>query len=289
VSSVDPDDLCNDDDREVEADVAAALYAHEMSSIEGRRRVSDQYQHYEVEDRQRLFSDPEEPETVEIGFRLINDALATPEGRTRLDEASVEMGHGQNFLNDVCVRIIHRRWEVSRSTSPPQALEDPPIPRPEGYSENTRAAVRQASAQVHDYFRRFTADSLADTARDIHRSNSPPPRYEPLASHPHVNAFTSRDPPEAHPVSPPTARSERDVSDSLLEGNESDLEPMRRIVERLAQRDDVPDDWWMSMGLNLSRARVRSRSPQRLREQQHGTQGAERVRSGRVERGGSRL
>jgi hypothetical protein len=34
---------------------------------------------------------------------------------------------------------------------------------------------------------------------------------------------------------------------------------MRRIIERLAQRDDVPEEWWMSMGLNLSRTRPRSR------------------------------
>jgi hypothetical protein len=49
----------------------------------------------------------------------------------------------------------------------------------------------------------------------------------------------------------------------LLSGDEQDLNAIRRVVERLAQRDDVPEEWWMSMGLNLSRTRARSRSRSR--------------------------
>ena len=181
-------------------------------------------------------------------------------------------------------RRDRRRTRRARITD-----DEPPSPHPERFSSNQRAAVREAADQVHDYYRRFTADALlgSSTSQDPRSGSgatSPPPRYEPLASHSDVDTFTSRDGPEPHPVSPPSARSERDVADALLSGDEQDLNAVRRVVERLAQRDDVPDEWWMSMGLNLSRTRARSRSPAR-REASEGI----RVRTGRIQRANSRL
>ena len=127
-------------------------------------------------------------------------------------------------------------------------------------SSDPVTAAREARAQLDDYLRRFNPDML-EARNPSSAAPSPPPQYEPLASHPDVNTFTSRDAPEPHPVSPPSARSERDIGDALLSGDEGDLDAMRRVVQRLAQREDVPDEWWMSMGLNLSRTRARSRSP----------------------------
>ncbi len=290
VSSIDPDDICDENDRNVEADVASALYAHEMTSDGGRQRVTEQYAAFEADGGRRLYATEHENLNVEIGFRLINDALETDEGRHRLDAVSLQLGHGEDFLSDVCMRIMYRRWEPTRRDGPARITDDRvPSPHPERYSASQRAVVRQTTDQVHDYFSRFTADSLTHAARSRARANSPPPRYEPLASHLTVDTFVSRDAPVAHPVSPPSARSERDMGEALLEGNESDLEPMRRIVERLAARDDVPDEWWMSMGLNLSRSRVGSRSPARRHREQQQAVAAGGVRSGRVERRNSRL
>lgn len=282
VSSVDPDDLvCTDENRDAEAEFAAALYNQEQMSLEGQDRIATIVRAYH-EEGQRRFADYDESEPVEIGFRLMYDAFETEAGRQRLEQLAEHL-NAQADVADLAQRAISRRWDNSRRDRPAEIDDDsPPSPRPDQYSENTRAAVRQASEQVHDYFRRFTADSLTAGTTSRDRATSPPPRYEPLASHPHVDTFISRDAPEAHPVSPPSARSERDIGDALLSGNETDLEPMRRIVERLAARDDVPDEWWMSMGLNLSRARVQSRSPPRNLSTDR-----DRVRTGLIDRGDS--
>ncbi|RMZ25206.1 hypothetical protein D0859_10754 [Hortaea werneckii] len=152
----------------------------------------------------------------------------------------------------------------------------------------------EASAEVDNFFNRYTADSLIPAHA---RTTSPPPRYSPtmpdgpLASHPDVDTFVSRDAPEAHPVSPPTHRSHHDVTMSLFNSGPDDLDAMRRIVERLARRDDVPDSWWMSMGLNLSRTRPQSARSSRRGAGELASPAAagNRVQTGRVERGTSRL
>ena len=279
-SSVDLVDLlCDDEQREDEAEVAAAMYAMERASPEGRERINRHRDDYEISGRR--FAYPDEPEPVEIGFRIIYDAMRSSEGRERID----------NIVHPRVAEMTEDRLytrHLDRITRAPNVTDDePPSPNPDRYDATARAGMREATDQVHDYFRRFTADSLnSDSTQRRLYTRSPPPRYEPLASHPDVEAFTSQDGPEAHPVSPPSTRSERDIGDALLSGNETDLEPMRRIVERLARRDDVPDEWWMSMGLNLSRTRARSRSRSPARRLQ---EAGERVGGGRIERGNSRL
>jgi hypothetical protein len=296
VSSIDPDDLvCTEEDRAREAEFAASLYQQEMQSTEGLRRVNMVLDMYREEGTRR-FADIDESEPVEIGFRLMHEAFESEDGRQRLERLALQMNEYSNErdLAHLAQRTISRRWDTERRTRGAHIDDDgPPSPHPDRYSTNTRAAVREASAQVHDYFSRVTADSLTGGASSQDRATSPPPRYEPLART-DVDTVISRDPPVAHPVSPPSARSERDVSEALLSGTESDLEPMRRIVERLAARDDVPEEWWMSMGLNLSRTRARSRSPARRHDQLDDVAAAtmaagDRVRSGRIERGNWRL
>ncbi len=287
VSSVDPDDLCDDEDREADAEFAAAMYARELTSGEGLERVRTHRSRYRAEGRR--YADADEPEPVELGFRIISEALSTIEGRDRVGQLATTMHEAPAHI----VQAVHQRSTNSGRHYSRDHYDDarPPTPHPERYSESAHAAVREASDQVHDYFRRFTADSLTSYSNGRAQNRSPPPRYEPSASHPEANASTSQDGPTAHPVSPPSARVQQDVADALLSGNEHDLDALRDIVGRLAQDEDISDDWWMSMGLhNLSRTRARSRSPARRRERSsEGLRSRSRARDGRVERGDARL
>lgn len=127
---------------------------------------------------------------------------------------------------------------------------------------------------------RFYALHGDDAIHRLARFREPQSRGSP------PRATTSHEPPLPNPVSPPL----RDVSDALLndlDSDEQDLDQMRRVARRLAQRDDVPDDWWMSMGLNssIARPRQRRRSPDGVRRSDM----IERTRGGRVDRGNSRL
>lgn len=215
-SSVDLD--CTDEEYMAQAEsFAREMYHYEMSTPEGRARIE---------------SLPAFPDhinlPVDVGFRLIDDALNTEEGRSRVANL-----HGEDAVH----RIVRFR---NQPQSPP------------------------------------------------YRPHSPP--------------ATSHDPPSANPVSPPSRRSLRDFSDVLLndfDSDEQDLDHMRRVARRLAMRDDVPDDWWASMGLNSSIARPRharprqnrrARSPDGVRRaDMHAERAIGRVRGGRVERGDARL
>ena len=248
VSSVDPDDLaCPEDELAAQAAFAEDVYFHERDYPEGRERIEREEEAQSLEGNRYALG--AETPWAEIGFRLIEEALMHEEGRERVFQISRNRPTNSRNLEEW---IFASRRENRRTTrgAPLVMAGEPPSPHPERYDEATRAAVRETRNQVHDYFRRFAADALTD-ARD--RVTSPPPRYEPLASHPDVNTFSSREGPEPLPVSSPSARSEREVGDALLggvrSGDEQDLGNMRRIVERLAQREDVPDEWWISMGL----------------------------------------
>lgn len=278
-SSVDPDDLvCTDDDMFSTEAFAQDMYYHEMRTREGRSRIAH-HQRMRDQDGNR-FALESEPGLVDIGFRLIEEALETEEGRERVREIGHTAPESAQHFEDMLTASRRIRDRHFRRTVRIEGGTESPRPRPERYSQETRDAVEETRSQVHDYFRRFGADTLRP------RSTSPPPQYEPLNSHPDVTTFTSRDGPEPHPVSPPSQRSEREASEALLSGDVQELDSMRRIVERLAARDDVPEEWWMSMGLNLSRTRPRHRSPRRSNPRDGEL---DTVRSGRVERGNSRL
>ena len=283
VSSVDPDNLVCDDD-EIAATTAFAeyVYQHEQLSSEGQQRIA-RHSADLLESGQHRYAHRDDQRTVEVGFRLIDEALNTPEGRARVSSLSESLPEDlrqslSSWINrDAASTGSQRRTRLEHFTD---------------------AAI---AAEIHG-----RPDAGASARRDAQelrlasqRPLQSPPPYEPrvLSIQPEVTIST--DEPLAHPVaslptSPPSARSERDVTDALLSGDEEDLSAVRRIVERLAQRDDVPQEWWMSMGLNLSRTQVsrgsRARSPRR--EEGAVADAVRRVRAGRVERergGGSRL
>ena len=134
-----------------------------------------------------------------------------------------------------------------------------------------------------------------DDAQRQTRTQTRSPPY-----HPHSPPAMSQEPPSANPVSPPSRRSGRDVSDILMnleDGDEQqDLDTMRRVARRLATREEVPDDWWASMGLRLNPSlaqpsqRRRARSPDGVRRaDMHVERAIGRVRGGGIERGDARL
>ncbi|KAK5751750.1 hypothetical protein LTS12_018164 [Elasticomyces elasticus] len=282
VSSVDPEDLVCDDenDRLAGADsMAEFMFDFEEVTAEGRLRIAEMR---EIRDREgNRFALAHESARIDIGFRLIEDALESEEGRERLIEIGV-LAHGEDPNEPLILQDPEeprrRHLSLARTRRTRTTDDDPPPRDPTRYREGPHTA--EASAQIHEFFRRETADSLHS------RSLSPPSQYQPLASHPDVETFTSREEPQAQPVSPPIPRARIDGVDALMSGDETDLGAMRGIVERLARRDDVPEEWWSSIGLNLSRTRARARSPPSTR-----TEGAAsgRVRARRIERRNSRL
>ena len=270
VSSVDAENLvCNDDEMiDATEQFAQDMYFTEMETPAGRERIAAQQRIRDGEGNRFALAD--EPASVDIGFRLIEDALESDEGRQRVMHL-----RGHDGPRDVA-RMVRFRDTAHRRTRGAHTVDGPLSPHPERYGQTVHDAASRTRRNVHEYFDRAT---------------SPPPRYSPLGSHPDVNTFTSRDGPQPHPVSPPTARSEREVSDMLLRDLDSDspdLDATRRVIERLARRDDVPEEWWMSMGLNFSRTRPRTQ-PRRPSPDRAATAAGERVRSGRVGRGNSRL
>jgi hypothetical protein len=202
VSSADVD--CTDEEYLAQAEeFAREMYFSEIATSEGRIRV-----------RNLLRPSDRSSRTIDVGFRLIDDALNTQEGRERVTNL---------HSNDA----IHR-------------------------------AVR-----------------FRDTARR-HPDRSPPYR-------PNSPPATSQEPPSANPVSPPSG--DRDGSFIFfgdLISDDQDLESMRRVARRLANRDEVPDDFWASMGVNV-------RLGPRHQRRAHRERALERVRGARVERGNARL
>lgn len=258
-----------------------------MRTPEGRTRIArHEHNHHAQGSR---FAHTWEPARVDIGFRLIEEALETEEGRRRVlqirQDAPENLDHFNSLLSasrrvrETSAAQQRRERRRSRDASGSQ----PPSPRPDLYNEQVINEIQAAHQQTQQYLRGFRSQTqqLSPT--------SPPPDYDASGSSvPDVNTSISHDGPQPHPVSPPGLRSEREVSEALLSGDVQDLDSMRRVIERIAQRDDVPESWWMSMGLNLSRTRPRDRSSERRRiEGIHAE--ANGVRSGRIGRGSSRL
>ncbi|KAM3420789.1 hypothetical protein BST61_g4035 [Cercospora zeina] len=256
---------------------AEDIYYTEIRLPEGRQRIA---RHQRIRDRDgNRFALATEPARVDIGFRLIEEALESDEGRMRVLATRHNSQEDRRHFRDM-VETTRRVGERRRREG--QGQDDAAPSVSQHYGQDIRDVANETRGQVNDYFRRFTADALA-SVQSTQRNRSPPPQYQarpvdgPLSDGYESDdaggeirtlhtaqqdgstesAQVSQDGPEAHPVSPPAARSERDVSEALLSGDIQDLDSMRRIVERLAARDDVPEEWWMSMGLNLSRSRPR--------------------------------
>lgn len=256
VSSVDADDLvCSEEEREATAAFALDFYTGASLTEQGTRRIAEHRAAHSLEGDRFVLSG--EGEQIEIGFRLINEALDSPEGHRRLLQLS----------------------ESRRRSVPDEAGLEAWISadRRDGARSTTRAdlnSLREGTEILEHYLARSVAGEPSSLS--ARRWRSPPPRYEAPASLPDGEAFTSLDEPEPHPVSRPSSRGQRGIGAMLFDDELQDLDGVRRIVERLAQREDIPDDWWTSVGL----ARHLRRTRPRLLSTEPG-----RVRSGRVERG----
>lgn len=55
-----------------------------------------------------------------------------------------------------------------------------------------------------------------------------------------------------------TARADRAVGNSVGTGEAEHLGGMHRIISRLAERDDIPDEWWAGAGLSRNLRRERT-------------------------------
>lgn len=292
------DQICTEEEALTSERFAENVYYHEMRTPEGRQRIAH-HQSVREQDGNR-FALATEPARVDIGFRLIEEALESEEGRTRVlstrYSSTEDRSHYQDMLHTT--RRLRERQLRERRARQSESAAEPAPPAPEQYGQEIRDAVHETRGQISDYFRRFTADALGSvhaSALTATRTRSPPPQYQarpvdgPLSDDGTDDpadawqAEVSRDGPQAHPVSPPAARSEREVSEALMSGDVQDLDSMRRIVERLAARDDVPEEWWMSMGLNLSRSQPRDARHSNGRIGDNSASES-RVRSGRVSR-----
>lgn len=311
------DDLVRDrNETEATAAYAQDMYMYEVESEEGRNRIR-QHRATRVNEGNR-FALTHEHEHIEIGFRLIDEALNTEEGRRRVFEVSRNRPQEARSFED-WIFASRRDRRQPRSTRDDDT-EEPPCPQP---TTTSQEAAREAREQVHNYVYRYSADNASGPNS---RRASPPPRYSPLAAQPDEDTVISTEAPTPHPVSPPqgsagqpastgstsltsainssaSARNAWEISQALLSNDESrpSLNAIRNVVERLAQSDTVPDEWWASMGLELSRTRVesRSRSPSAGTSSQrpaagislHSSQNpatGERVRTGRVRTGTAR-
>lgn len=258
---------------------------YEMRSPEGRARIARHEDIREVHGNR--FAHEGEPARVDIGFRLIEEALESDEGRQRVLQIRHDAPENLEHFNTLISvsRRARDEGEARDRRIRNMSGSQPPSPRPDLYNDQVLNAIEAANQQTQEYLRVFRSQTQQLSP------SSPPPEYEvPSSSVPDLDTATSLDGPQPHPVSPPSQRSERDVSDALLSGDVQDLDSMRRVIERIAQRDDVPDSWWMSMGLNLSRTRPRELSPELRRLDTHSLRTeTNRVRYGRIDRGSSRL
>lgn len=50
------------------------------------------------------------------------------------------------------------------------------------------------------------------------------------------------------------------ISFSFSDSGDSDLQQMQAILDRLARREDIPDDWWAGAGLSRTMGRGLSAS-----------------------------
>nr|POE52152.1 hypothetical protein CFP56_52533 [Quercus suber] len=230
-------------------DFANDMYYYEMATAEGRERIRV-HQESRRRDGDR-FALSYEPERVDLGFRLIEEALESHDGRERLTHVGLLANRETSrirYRDDTEEPTSDRASRLIRARRLSETIMDdePASPHLESRNQTVRNVAREARSQVTDYFHRFAADALAS------RPTPPPPQLESegrLSS----SDSTTHDGPVVRPTS---LRHQASVEDALVsENDDPELETMRRVIARIAQRDDVPDEWWTSIGLNLSRIR----------------------------------
>nr|OQO17259.1 hypothetical protein B0A51_16476 [Rachicladosporium sp. CCFEE 5018] len=175
------------------ATFASHLYNMESETRAGQARIS--YHRRLQSEQGTRFTIGHEGHSVDIGFRLIEEALRTESGRERLSLiGSAEPGHAELAAE----RALRLRTERAADL-----------------------AVDALSASGRTY---------VDTRPAI----APPRRTREAA------------------LAEEDERARSIVEQTEVLSDETDLNAMRRVVERLAQRDDVPEEWWVSMGLNFA-------------------------------------
>ena len=225
------------------------MYYDEMRTPEGRERIA--YHQNLFHAQGRSFAHGHEPSRVEIGFRLIDSALDTSEGRRRVNGLLQTFGRPDDSEDYM--------FGGRRS---------PPI-RP-GHTTDDEFhpwAVAEYNALVDRAASNHVVHGLDGPSRPSSIVATPPAHQNPLGSHP-VNGpptYVSTMPSRAG--SPPAQLREEELLDNLINADMQDIDAMRRIVERLATRDDVPEEWWMGLGLNLSRTQVRNSTSNPLQRQ----------------------
>ncbi|KAI9848160.1 MAG: hypothetical protein M1837_000834 [Sclerophora amabilis] len=93
-----------------------------------------------------------------------------------------------------------------------------------------------------------------------HSHGSNRQRHPPHHHHHHHHHHLRHEFPLAHPSSPPHPRSRdgranrhprvRDQDEALTNDLATEAHDMQRILDRLARREDIPDEWWAAAGLS---------------------------------------
>ncbi|WPG98560.1 Hypothetical protein R9X50_00135200 [Acrodontium crateriforme] len=275
VSTIDLDEHCFDSDASDWDNwtcnaMAEDVYLYEMGTREGRARIVSQQQ---IRAREgNSFANDRDPERIDIGLRLIEEALLTPAGRARLGR----IPRRPPMAVYIQMSSVRRRAQMQRN-APNVSDYAPPSPHPERYQDSTRAAVRRAAERVHEYIRRSETPLAQESeSATIAVGTTTTTNLD-------TDAETSHEGPQPHPVGPMTSENtttrsrnananmqstsdRHEWSPFIASGDdEADLAAMRRVVERLAQRpgEEIPDEWWSSIGLNLSRPRQNAPHSQR--------------------------
>ena len=259
---------CNDD---AQREFAVRVYYSEPIPDIGVHRLA----RHEANARERYqFARPRDHISVEVGFRLIAEDLATSAGRARIFA-----------LHDIDP-------QGSNSTSNRLPL---PIPIRIFDSDDQLGVVRQPApeerSQLYGGELGFRPRMVSGELMSTHLAVQPPDGWRPRGPDGPLPRTRSPDGPLARTYRPdrplpliiilPRERSQREIREDSLDGyGQMDLASIHRQVRTLALRNDVSEEWWMRMGLlHLARSSGHWRRSRAL-----GADATDRVRSGRIDR-----
>ncbi|KAJ9642311.1 hypothetical protein H2199_004691 [Coniosporium tulheliwenetii] len=150
-------------------------------------------------------------------------------------------------------RRMRRRLEVAEQA----VLERPPRREPVRYSAGTRERSEEAGEAVRGYYGRGGEYALMETRTQLDELESREERSREIEAEVHQVALRE----ELRSQLAERRRLEEERR-ALEEENEQlqpqqpltqtfdpELEEMRSLLERIARRDDIPEEWWMSVGL----------------------------------------
>ena len=144
-------------------------------------------------------------------------------------------------------RRMRRRLEVAERA----VLERPPRREPERYSAGTRERSEEAGEAVREYYGHQEAPSPRARLRELERLQE---RRRELEAGVHQVAelriqLAERTRLEEERRALEDEGEELQPQQPLTQSFDPELEEMRSLLERIARRDDIPEEWWMSVGL----------------------------------------